>query len=58
MKEVSENKSSELLKAISENEETVISSLPIPQLDAKEPRLKITIAGPESLLKHLMDYLT
>jgi hypothetical protein len=56
--EIFETPEQKLLKAISENEETVISSMPSPQMDAKEPRLNITINGPARLLQQLMDILT
>lgn len=47
-----------LLFDIAKNEETVITSKPVPQQDADEPRMSITINGPERLLTPLLEVLT
>jgi len=46
-----------LINLIKENKETFISSGPIDQHDADEPRYRLVITGPERLVKELTDLL-
>lgn len=44
-----------LLDELGDNEEVLMSGEPTPQLDAKEPRYKLTIIGPKRLVQTLFD---
>jgi hypothetical protein len=44
----------DILTRLQTNQETFISGGPIPQHSATEPRYKLIITGPESLLKELV----
>ncbi len=47
----------DLLNEIRENEEIIIFGQAIPQYDAIEPRYRMTLSGPERLLKALITQL-